>query len=620
MTGWLTQIRLKYRLLLPNILYLIVLFVIAYFALHTREVINTASENQNEMVRLSSSFRNSVMAANKYLNGEISYDVFISGHGALLNTLSEKDHGISAAEILGLLKKNEALAEQIRKQKQECKEFADTSSQQSDDWIELITKRLVDKNARAEVSDLERMVIPGAHLNTAINLQVLILLEQLNASNGAFENVKTDMVTLLDNRIKRMRVDTKRLAGTPFVQMAEKAENLFEQIIKNVHTIIRNVEEQRRIQPELISGLMNSIGALDKSGVERSSRIFRNIENYQLQLAWILCVVIAVAVGFGFFLSRSITRTLEQSIDGLRLASDEVAAASSHISSASQTLASGSSEQAATIEETSSSLEEMSAMTRTNADNSNQARSMMDEAKAIVEKVERNMEQMMSAISAITETSRETGKIVKTIDEIAFQTNLLALNAAVEAARAGEAGAGFAVVADEVRSLAMRAAEASRNTTTLIEGTIAAVDKGNDISQQAMEAFKENKEIAGKASNLVNEIAQASNEQSRGIGQMNQAVSEISKVIQQNASTSEEAASAAEELNAQANMMKSFVNKLVALVGGMREKSLPGKGIATRLPVTRNVRAPIQPQTPQKKKEDIPSKVIPFDDEDFEDF
>ena len=121
-------------------------------------------------------------------------------------------------------------------------------------------------------------------------------------------------------------------------------------------------------------------------------------------------------------------------------------------------------------------------MTKQNADNANQAKAMMTETKQIVEKVDSQMNEMTEAIAEITKTSEETGKIIKTIDEIAFQTNLLALNAAVEAARAGEAGAGFAVVADEVRNLALRAAEAARNTNSLIDNTIKAVKQGNELT------------------------------------------------------------------------------------------------------------------------------------------
>ena len=214
-------------------------------------------------------------------------------------------------------------------------------------------------------------------------------------------------------------------------------------------------------------------------------------------IGWTLIIVsIATALLLGglaaWFITRGITGPLNRVISGLGEASDQVASASAQVSSSSQSLAEGTSQQAASLEETSSSLEEISSMTRQNAENASQAKALMGEAKQIIERVASQMNTMTSAIAEVTQTSEETGKIIKTIDEIAFQTNLLALNAAVEAARAGEAGAGFAVVADEVRNLAMRAAEAAKNTSSLIENTIATVRRSSDLTQQTQGAFKEN--------------------------------------------------------------------------------------------------------------------------------
>jgi methyl-accepting chemotaxis protein len=269
-----------------------------------------------------------------------------------------------------------------------------------------------------------------------------------------------------------------------------------------------------------------------------------------------------------FLLTRSVIRPIQRLADSLADGADQVSSAASQVSSSSQSLAEGTSEQAASLEETSSSLEEMSSMTKRNADNSSQAKAMMGEVRKIVGKVDNQMENMVNAIEEITRSSRETGKIIKTIEEIAFQTNLLALNAAVEAARAGEAGAGFAVVADEVRNLAIRAAEAAQNTSNLIENTIKAVQHGNELTHETQEAFRENAAISAKVDQLVDGIAAASQEQSQGIGQVNIAVAEMDKVTQQTAASTEESAAAAEELNAQAEQMKGFVADLLQVVEG----------------------------------------------------
>jgi methyl-accepting chemotaxis protein len=180
------------------------------------------------------------------------------------------------------------------------------------------------------------------------------------------------------------------------------------------------------------------------------------------------------------------------------------------------------------------------------------------------------MRALTDAMAEISRSSEETQKIVKTIDEIAFQTNLLALNAAVEAARAGEAGAGFAVVADEVRNLALRAADAARDTAALIEGTGGRIAEGSSLVGQTNEAFSEIASATGRVTDLLSEIAGASNEQAQGVEQINKAVTEMDKVVQSNAANAEESSSASEEMRSQAEQMQDLVGELVAMVEGRR--------------------------------------------------
>jgi methyl-accepting chemotaxis protein len=244
----------------------------------------------------------------------------------------------------------------------------------------------------------------------------------------------------------------------------------------------------------------------------------KELNQWLYSVGSVVLVITVAGILFTIWNTRSITWPIHRVVEGLTGGAEQVASASAQITSASHSLAEGTSEQAAGLQETSSSLEEMSSMTSQNADNARQAKTMMGEAQQIVESVNQHMGQMAGAIGEITKSSEETGKIIKTIDEIAFQTNLLALNAAVEAARAGEAGAGFAVVADEVRNLAMRASEAAKNTSALIENTIKAVKKGNELTLATQEAFKRNVGISGKIGKLIDEIAAASQEQAQGVG------------------------------------------------------------------------------------------------------
>jgi methyl-accepting chemotaxis protein len=292
-------------------------------------------------------------------------------------------------------------------------------------------------------------------------------------------------------------------------------------------------------------------------------------------------IALLVAVLLTILMTRAITGPLRKIIVGLADGARQVAAAAGQVSAASQQMAEGASEQAAALEETSSSLEEMSSMTRQTADLTTGADQLMRENIQSSGQAVKAMGELARNMNQIEQDSDQIGRIIKTIDEIAFQTNLLALNAAVEAARAGEAGAGFAVVADEVRNLAQRAAEAARSTQSLLEGTIDRVKLGAASVREMGKDFDGIVESATVMGEKTAAITQASKEQSEGIGQVSKAAQEMDKVTQQNAANAEEAAAAAEELSAQAAVMQGMVHDLVSLVEGAStagdESGQPGR-------------------------------------------
>lgn len=330
-----------------------------------------------------------------------------------------------------------------------------------------------------------------------------------------------------------------------------------------------------------------------------------------------------------YLIAVSIAGPIDYVVEALSAGTERVAAEATQVSSASALSAGAASQQAASIQETSASIEEIASMTRQNAQNAEQANSAMAQVSGLLDGTRSSMAELNRSMQEISKAGEETQKIIRTIDEIAFQTNLLALNAAVEAARAGEAGAGFAVVADEVRNLAMRAAEAAKNTAILIEGTVKRV---NDGSERVGKTEKEFCAVAldiEQSSELVGKISAASLDQAQGIERINKAVSEMDRVVKQNATSAEESASASEEMSAQAQQMKDVVEDLEKLIRGANRKttgkaeSAGAKKMAAsqlRVPAVSAKGANGHFKKGNGKAEARPEQLIPFDDRDLSDF
>ncbi|MBN2011060.1 HAMP domain-containing protein [candidate division KSB1 bacterium] len=300
---------------------------------------------------------------------------------------------------------------------------------------------------------------------------------------------------------------------------------------------------------------------------------------------------------------------LDNALQKVTIGANQVNSASNQIASGSQTLAEVATQQASSLQEISSSVKEMSSMTKQNTANTKEGRALSEGARSIASQGMERMRQLSEVINRIKDSADETAKIIKTIDDIAFQTNLLALNAAVEAARAGEAGKGFAVVAEEVRNLAMRSADAAKNTSSLIAESVHNAEEGVIVNESVYKNLEEINEQVRRVNEVMDEIAAASEQQTHGTEQINGAVEQLDQLTQQNAANSEQSAGTAEELSSQAAEMQSMV------VGFKLSKNMSAPLVnPVRKPAQKNSKnkAPVEIKSPAHTK--TPEEIIPFDD------
>ncbi len=434
------------------------------------------------------------------------------------------------------------------------------------DGINTIT-HTINNAARGDLKDLEELKRVGKRSENDTLMPAIIQLT---------ENIKAlvDEATMLSSSAIEGKLEIRGNVG--------KFEGEYAKVISGVNdtldAVIEPVKEALSVLKEMANGNLQVSISGDYKGdhAEIKNALNETIESLLSYVSEISSILSEIGGGNldlvitsdykGDFIAiknalNNIILSLNQVLGDINDAADQVSQGSRQVSDGSQALSQGSTEQASSIEELTASISEIASQTKQNAVNANQANELAVSAKNVAVQGNDQMKDMLAAITDINVASANISKIIKVIDDIAFQTNILALNAAVEAARAGQHGKGFAVVAEEVRNLAARSADAAKETTDLIEGSINKVQTGTEIANETADALKEIVSGIEKAAALVGEIAKASNEQAGGISQVNRGIEQVSQVIQNNSATAEQSAAASEELSGQAEILKQMVNR-----------------------------------------------------------
>ncbi len=395
---------------------------------------------------------------------------------------------------------------------------------------------------------------------------------EINTVRNHFLHIITIIVAIANG-------DTTPLAETQQAGKRSEDDQLIPALIQMMQTIQDLIVEAHRLSEAAVAGDLTVRGQVEKfSGgfrtiiaglndtlaaittpINEAAAVLQEMAQGNLQMR-----VAGEYQGDHALIKEALNQTVasfNKTLGEFRQASEQVAANAQQLSQSSTVLSQGASEQAATVEEVNATMAEVASQTRQNATNAAAANQLAKTAAANANQGNDLMTAMLAAMNEINESAQNISKIIKVIDEIAFQTNILALNAAVEAARAGTQGKGFAVVAEEVRNLAGRSAKAAKETTVLIEGSIAKTQTGTTLANENAVALKAIVESITQVNTLIGAIASSSNEQAAAIGQINQGITQVAQVTQTNTATAEQSAAASEELASQAELLNERLSQ-----------------------------------------------------------
>ncbi len=520
--------------------------------------LDTLNNEQFELYHAAEEYRN----ASEYLTKEVRayavtgeqkyYDAYLNE----INTLKSRETAIEKINKIGLFPEELSVLNEVQEIGVELKTIEDDSAALAKNG-DLKSAYAILYSSEYEIY-MEQLSAKLDEFENTIETRTKAEIEK----QGSFETVATIstivfLVLTLLNQAILMNYTLKNLVA-PIIKIKDKMEDFckgdmrspFELSENDTETgrTARSVREFQNFQIKVIDDIAYLLSEMADGNFAIHSRC---AEEYKGDYAPVLAAL------------KKIDRKLSSTLSEINVAANQVDSGASQVSSASASLSQGATEQASSIQELSATINIIANMINNNASDADEASVQTNTAGSQMGEANAKMDELVQAMAEISASSDETKKIIKTIEDIAFQTNILALNAAVEAARAGDAGKGFAVVADEVRNLAGKSAEAAKNTTELIEGTVVAIDRGNALVSDVAERMEKVAAAAGKVAVINGKIASASKEAANAIVQVTTGVEQISSVVQTNSATAEETAAASEELSAQSIACKDLVNQFI---------------------------------------------------------
>ncbi len=603
----LKNLKIKGKLRLPVYFQLFLLLTFGYFYYTIDHSISAQQENKKVVIESASKLRAFTSSLTGYFNhtGQKNINELETEYAGITKLiknspiLRDADRLKPLLNLTSQLNTYNDLTKRTAEIEKQVFQLTDLSIQQSDGFLQQISGKLADRQQRNSVSDLERAVIAGAALNSNANFSIKVLFLQVKENLS----LAVSLTSYLDQLIKNVETDVKRLAGTPFAQLPVKAKEANLKIKELSAKFIANLNQSNHVTQQIYAGFNSALEYMNKMDTDANAMIFTTIRQSFLNFLIIIIVLTLLAGLVSIATTRWIMKPLNamterahelavEDVDMTRRlhveGKDELAELSGlfnqflerlqhlikditnqsellhqstgEIRNGSDELATRTNQQAAAITETSATLEQFTAAIRANTENSAEADMMLVEFNNEIQEKSELIDNVTNTMTDIFESSKQIDNIIKVINDISFQTNLLALNAAVEAARAGDAGRGFAVVANEVRNLAQKTAESSKSIQQIVVRNVESTQKGMDLVKHTSEFFGEIVGVMGDIVTKISNITNVSREQATGIEQIGQTITQMERVSEQNAQLVQQLADAGQSVETKTNGLQEMVS------------------------------------------------------------